>query len=154
MSENSNTSHTEIFLLKFLIGLSLLGALIVWLMVQQFRQQAILKTGRAPASAAASEIATSLALSCKNKNEWTDTTAHVVRFVVEDCPALVRAKTSWTLTNRTNGFSATWFDLNQGHRSSDFIDLRVGKNEFEWSIIDEMGREQRMAFNVNRRTQQ
>ncbi len=150
MSENTNTSHTEIFLLKFLVGLSLLGAFIVWLMVQQFRQQTIMKTGRAPAAAATSEIAAALMLSCKNKNEEKDTKAQVVRFIVEDCPTGLKTKTPWTLTNRTNGFSATWFDLSQGHRSSDFIDLKVGKNDFEWSVVDELGREQKIAFSITR----
>ena len=147
---DTKSSHTEIFLLKFLVGLSLVGALIVWFMVHQFRQQALVKSGRAPASVASAEIATSLALSCKNKNEWTDIKAQVVRFVVEDCPTRIVNKKPWVLTNRTNGFSATWFDLSQGHRSSDFIDLKLGKNDFEWRMEDEFGHEQKIAFTLNR----
>lgn len=150
MSENTKPSHTEIFLLKFLVGLSLLGALIVWFMVQQFRQQTIAKVGRDPASITANEVATSLVLSCKNKNEWAETKAQVVRFVVEDCPPSNNPKYPWILTNMTNGFSATWFNLSQGHKSSDFIDLKLGSNEFEWSMIDDLGREQKIAFTIIR----
>lgn len=151
MSE-TKTSQSEIFLLKFLVGISLLGAFIVWFMVQQFHKEAVSKSGRNVASIMAHEVATSLILSCKNKNEWSETKANVVRFVVEDCPS-VNAKTinkSWVLTNKTNGFNATWFDLSRGHRSSDFIDLKIGSNEFEWSYFDESGKEQKLAFTVNR----
>ena len=147
---NTKSSHTEIFLLKLLLGISLMGGIIVFIMVQQFRQQALIKASRAPAAIGASEIAASLSLSCKNKNEWADTKAHVVRFVVEDCPPSNNAKAAWALTNRTNGFSATWFDLSRGHRSSDFIDLKMGKNEFEWSVNDELGQAQKYAFTINR----
>ncbi len=149
MSE-AKTSQNEIFLLKFLVGLSLLGAFIVWLMVQQFRQQTVAQKGRTVASITAHEVATSLMLSCKNKNEWSETKANVVRFVVEDCTPFVSEKTPWVLTNKTNGFSATWFELSRGHRSSDFMDLKIGTNEFEWKVQDSLGHEQKFAFTVNR----
>lgn len=153
MSE-TKTSHTEIYLLKFLVGVSLLGGLIVWLMVKQFRHQTELQTGRTPAAIAAGEVATSLMLSCKNKNEWSDTKAQVVRFVVEDCPSSFDSKAQWTLKNNTNGFSATWFNLSQSHRSSDYIDLKLGKNEFEWSVSDSSGREQKFVFAITRLSSQ
>ena len=153
MSE-SKTSHNEIFLLKFLVGISLMGAFVVWLMVQQFRQHTTTETGRTIASITANEIATSLMLSCKNKNEWSETKANVVRFVVEDCPSLANNKANWILTNKTNGFSATWFELSRGHRSSDFMNLKLGANEFEWTVQDAVGKPLTMAFIVNRTANQ
>lgn len=153
MSE-AKSSHNEIFLLKFLVGISLMGAFIVWVMVQQFRQQTTTQTGRTVASITAHEVAVSLMLSCKNKNEWTETKANVVRFVVEDCAPFANTQSPWILTNKTNGFSATWFELSRGHRSSDFMDLKIGANEFEWKVQDTLGQEQKFAFTVNRVTNQ
>jgi hypothetical protein len=104
-----------------------------------------------PLSATPAKIET-MALEClkDGQNVFKTTTARQLRLKMDLCHGRAANLEKSNVLNRSNGFEATLFQMEQGHVSSDYINLVDGENQIAMKFIDDKGRSISTTITVSR----